>query len=124
MSEYPSNITQEQYEMIKEELEGARKRTKPRKVDLYDVFCGVLYVLRGGIQWRMMPENFPKWQLCYYYFRIWSYKGEEGKQESILEKVLKNYLSIHLTQLLVTSDLKRQIGAFTAASARRSKRVS
>lgn len=33
-------------------------------------------------------------------------------------------LSIHLTQLLVTSDLKRQIGAFTAASARRSKRVS
>ena len=89
MSEYPSNITQEQYEMIKEELEGARKRTKPRKVDLYDVFCGVLYVLRGGIQWRMMPENFSKWQLCYYYFRIWSYKGEEGKQESILEKVLK-----------------------------------
>ena len=34
------------------------------------------------------------------------------------------FLSIHLTQLLVTSDLKRQIGAFTAASARRSKRVS
>ena len=89
MSEYPSNITREQYEMIKEELEGARKRTKPRKVDLYDVFCGVLYVLRGGIQWRMMPENFPKWQLCYYYFRIWSYKGDEGKQESVLEKVLK-----------------------------------
>ena len=89
MSEYPSNITREQYEMIKEELEGARKRTKPRKVDLYDVFCGVLYVLRGGIQWRMMPKNFPKWQLCYYYFQIWSYKGEEGKQESVLEKVLK-----------------------------------
>ena len=25
-------------------LESARRRTKPRTVDLYDVFCGVLYL--------------------------------------------------------------------------------
>ena len=89
MNNYPSNITREQFEIIREELESAKKKTKPRKYDLYDIFCGILYVLRGGIQWRMMPVDFPKWQLCYYYFQVWGNKGEDGNSESILEKVLK-----------------------------------
>ena len=50
-------------------------------------------------------------------------KGFKVGAQLVLE-MIKPILSIHLTQLLVTSDLKRQIGAFTAASARRSKRVS
>jgi transposase len=89
MNDYPSNITREQFAIIRADLENAKKTTKPRVVDLYDVFCGVLYVLRGGIQWRMMPADFPKWQLCYYYFRVWADKGKDGDSESILEKVLK-----------------------------------
>ena len=47
-------------------LESARRRTKPRIVDLYDVFCGVL---SSGCQWRMLPADFPDWRTCYKYFR-------------------------------------------------------
>ena len=35
-------------------------------------FCAVLYVLRGGIRWRMLQKDFPSWKLGYYYFTIWS----------------------------------------------------
>jgi len=28
-------------------------------------------VVVGGIQWRMLPKDFPKWQSVYYYFRLW-----------------------------------------------------
>ena len=42
---YTSNVSREQFELIREDLENARKRTRPRTVDLYEVFCGVLYVL-------------------------------------------------------------------------------
>ena len=41
---YPSDINRDQFESIRELLEQARKKTKPRTVDLYNVFCGVLYV--------------------------------------------------------------------------------
>ena len=85
---YPSDITREQFKKIRSDLESARKRTSPRRVDLYDIFCGVLYCLKGGIQWRMLPKTYPKWQLCYYYFGVWSEKKDDGS-ESILEKVLK-----------------------------------
>ena len=50
---YPSDITREEFEFIRADLEGARKRTRPRTVDLYDVFCAVLYLLRSGCQWRI-----------------------------------------------------------------------
>ena len=69
MHDYPSDITREQFEIIREDLENAKRKTKPRKYDLYDIFCGVLYVLKDGIQWRMLPADFPKWQLLYHYLR-------------------------------------------------------
>ena len=87
MHNYPSDITREQFEIIREDLENAKKRTKPRKYDLYDIFCGILYVLRGGIQWRMLPDDFPRWQLVYYYFTVWSKPDVEGI--SLLKKIDK-----------------------------------
>ncbi|QEK89178.1 hypothetical protein CAI20_00195 [Wolbachia endosymbiont of Chrysomya megacephala] len=45
------------------------EKTKPRKLDLYDIFCGVLYALKSGYQWRMLPKEFPKWRNCYDYFK-------------------------------------------------------
>ena len=85
---YPSDISREQFAEILPDLESARRRTKPRKVDLYDVFCGVLYLLKSGCQWRMLPNDFPNWQTCYKYFRQWSERADpEG--ETILERVLK-----------------------------------
>lgn len=83
---YPSDISREQFETIRELLESARRKTSPRRVDLYEVFCAVLYLLRSGCQWRMLPEEFPKWRTVHSYFAIWSEPGDGG---SLLERALK-----------------------------------
>ena len=85
---YSSDISREQFARILPCLESARRRTKPRTVDLYDVFCGVLYLLKSGCQWRMLPADFPDWRTCYKYFRQWSERPDPAKY-SILEQVLK-----------------------------------
>ena len=85
---YPSDVTREQFETIRAFLESARKVTKPRDVDLYDIFCAIQYVLREGCRWRSLPHDFPKWQNVYAYFRIWSEEDENGR--SLLDRVLKN----------------------------------
>ncbi|MEL6723363.1 MAG: IS5 family transposase, partial [Pseudomonadota bacterium] len=87
-ADYPSDISRDQFESIRELLEQARKKTKPRMVDLYDVFCAVLYVLKSGCQWRMLPCDFPKWQLVYKYFRQWQARPSEDAP-SLLEQALK-----------------------------------
>jgi len=83
---YPSDITREQFETVRPQLEKIRKRTKPRSVDLYEVFCAVLYVLRTGCQWRALPGDFPKWQTCHSYFSKWK---EVVENSSLLERILR-----------------------------------
>ena len=73
--------------MIREDLENFKKRTKPREVDLYDVFCGVLYVLKSGCQWRMIPSDLPPWECVYGYFAQWRERKED--KPSLLERCLK-----------------------------------
>jgi transposase len=84
---YPSDISRAQFEGIKGLLESARKRTKPRELDLYDVFNGLLYVVKTGCQWCALPKDYPKFGTVHKYFRIWSEEKEQG--QSILEQVLK-----------------------------------
>ena len=84
---YPSDISREQFESIRPMLEGVRKRTKPRRVDLYEVFNAVLYLLKSGCQWRMIPAGFPNWCTVYSYFAKWSAADQDGV--SALERALK-----------------------------------
>lgn len=51
---YPSDLSREQFEVIRAMLEGAKRRTTPRKQDLYDVFCTILYLLKNGCTWRVV----------------------------------------------------------------------
>jgi transposase len=89
---YDSDISREQFEIIREELEQARKTTRPRKTDLYGIFCAILYLLKTGCQWRMLPINFPNWKLVYYYFSVWK-ERKKNQSESVFDKVLKKISS-------------------------------
>jgi hypothetical protein len=84
---YPSDLSREQFQQILPLLESVRKRTKPRTVDLYEVFCAVLYLLKSGCQWRMLPRDFPKWRTVHSYFAKWSEPDQHGV--SVLERALK-----------------------------------
>jgi hypothetical protein len=85
---YESSATREQFDiMIREDLEGARKGTKPRDIDLYDIFCARQYLVKTGCQWRMLPGDFPKWGIVRYYYDVWSEPDEEGV--TLLSLVLK-----------------------------------
>jgi len=84
---YPSDITREQFEIIRSDLEKAKKTTRPRNIDLYSVFCAILYIIKGGIQWDMIPSDFPKRGIVRYYYDVWSAKREGGN--TLLSEVLK-----------------------------------
>ena len=51
-----------------------------------EIFNAICYLLKTGCQWRMLPLDFPKWQLVYYYYSQWKYDGtfEEMNEEQIL----------------------------------------
>jgi transposase len=84
---YPSDISREQFSKIEPLLSSTRKVTRPRELDLYDVFCAILYLLKTACQWRMLPKDFAKWRSVHSYFQLWSEKPND--QSSLLEQALK-----------------------------------
>ena len=72
---YPSDLTDAQWVELAPLLAPANSRGHPRSVDLREVINGILYVLRGGIPWRMMPHDLPPWGTVWWYFREWRLDG-------------------------------------------------
>ena len=35
----------------------------------------MLYWLRSGCAWRLLPHDFPPWQTVYHYWRLWRRQG-------------------------------------------------
>lgn len=68
---YPSDLTDSQWEHIKGLLPTAKRPRRPRQLEMRQVVNAIFYIVVGGIQWRMLPRDFPKWQSVYYYFRLW-----------------------------------------------------
>ena len=97
-SEFPSDIPREQFERVRGMLEAARRKTRPRKHDLYDVYCAVLYSLHTGAAWRSLPREFPPWRTVHEYFTQWTMLRNGGR--SLLEQTLETLgRDVELAQL-------------------------
>lgn len=66
---YPTDLSETQWQFIKKTLQ---LNDRKRKHDLRCIWNGILYLVKTGCQWRMLPADFAKWQLVYYYYKKWS----------------------------------------------------
>jgi putative transposase len=70
MKKYPTDLTDSQWSKI-ENFFTKRKR----KHSLREIVNALLYITKTGVQWRLLPQNYPRWELVYYYFRRWTAEG-------------------------------------------------
>jgi len=72
---YPSNLTNEQWELLSELIPAAKPGGRKRSVEMQAVINAIFYILCAGCAWRLLPHDFPKWQSVYHYFRQWRIDG-------------------------------------------------
>jgi putative transposase len=72
---YPTDLTDEQWEVVRPLLPEAKPGGRPRSVDLREVLDGIFYVVRGGVPWRMLPHDLPPWGTVHFYYRKWRLDG-------------------------------------------------
>ena len=72
---YPTDMTDSQWDHIKELLPLAKPGGRPRTLNIRTVVNAIFYLTATGIQWRMLPREYPKWQSVYYYFSLWRKEG-------------------------------------------------
>lgn len=72
---YPSDVTDTEWEFLAPYLTLMREDAPQRTYAMRDLFDAVRYVVRTGIQWRMMPHDFPPWDAAYQQARRWLQAG-------------------------------------------------
>jgi putative transposase len=72
---YPTDVTDEQWKLVDSIFPDPKPGGRPRKTDLREVLNALLYLVRTGCQWRMIPHEFPPWRTCYNYYRAWIDSG-------------------------------------------------
>jgi transposase len=66
-----SDITDEQWELLKGFIPAAKPGGRPRKVDPREIINAIFYILSAGCPWRMLPHDFPVCPSVYDYVRNW-----------------------------------------------------
>ena len=71
MQEKFSDLTDSEWEVIKEIIDNQRKIKHEKRV----IINALLWLLTTGSQWRNMESKYPPWQTIYYHFRQWKKRG-------------------------------------------------
>ncbi|GIX48430.1 MAG: hypothetical protein KatS3mg131_2641 [Candidatus Tectimicrobiota bacterium] len=72
---YPSDLSERQWRRIAPLLPPARPGGRPAEVDRREIVNAILYRLRSGCSWRMLPHDLPPWGTVHFYFRQWRRDG-------------------------------------------------
>ena len=72
---YLSDVSDDEWAFVAPYLTLMDEAAPQRRHDLREVFNGLRYIARGGLQWRLMPNDLPPWQTVYQQTRRWMAAG-------------------------------------------------
>lgn len=82
---YGSDLTDAQWEAIASLFDHLRLHKHHPRVVLDALF----YVVKGGTQWRQLPDSFPPWQSVYYHFERWTRTGLLDRVHALLRQITR-----------------------------------
>lgn len=72
---YPSDVSDEEWAFVVPYLTLLPLDSSQRKHDLREVFNGLRFIVRTGLQWRFMPNDLPPWPIVYQQTDRWFKAG-------------------------------------------------
>src|SRR5436305_12352500 len=73
-SRYETDLTDEQFAILGPLLPRPKRTGRP-PADLREVLNAILYLVRTGCQWRLLPKDFPPWSTVHTWYRTWRQDG-------------------------------------------------
>ena len=82
---YPTDLNDTQWALIAPLLPPRKStRGRPWTWTRRDIVDAILYIVRGGCSWRMMPHDLPPWQTVFGYYWQWRNTGLWEKINAVL----------------------------------------
>jgi putative transposase len=85
---YPTDLTDKQWALLQSILPKAKKRGRP-PTDRRLILSGLLYLVRAGCAWRLLPREFGPWETVYGCFRSWRRQGLWWQIHETLRRIVR-----------------------------------
>jgi transposase len=72
---YPTDVSDEEWSFVVPYLTLMDSKAPQRKYKLREMFNALRWLVRAGAAWRMLPTNFPPWELVYQQTQRWLQAG-------------------------------------------------
>ena len=72
---YPTDVTDDEWAFVAPYLTLLPEDALQRKHDLRAVFNALRWIVRAGAPWRLLPHDFPRWELVYQQTQRWLAAG-------------------------------------------------
>jgi putative transposase len=86
---YPSDLTDAEWKILEPLIPAIAEEAENVIYERREIVNGILYVLRSGCPWRLMPHDLPAWGTVYWYFRIWRREGIWNQALESLRKQMR-----------------------------------
>lgn len=86
---YPSDVSDDEWAFVAPYLTLMSEDAPQREHSLREVFNGLRYIVRGGIPWRMMPNDLPPWHTVFQQTQRWLKAGVFEAMVHDLREVLR-----------------------------------
>ena len=86
---YPSDLKDRGWELLAPHIPEAGRGGRPRQVNMREVLNAIFYVLKSGIQWDMLPHDFPPKGTVFHYFNEWRKDGTWAYLNAVLRGELR-----------------------------------
>ena len=85
---YASDLTDEEWDLVKDFFKKRDNRGIKPTHDRRDIVDAILYVVKTGCQWYMLPNDYPNYKTVHDYFMNWS---RDGIWEEALDALNKTH---------------------------------
>lgn len=89
---YSTDLTDEQWDVLQRVLPRRQKTTKRGRppADLRRICNGLLYFVRSGCAWNLLPRDFGPYKTVYHYFWLWTKQGCWSVIHDLLRDTVRN----------------------------------
>jgi len=86
---YQSDLSDAEWSCLEPHLPAPEANGRPRLHSPRKILDAILYVLKSGCAWRLLPHDFPPWKTVYHYFRSWRLDGTWERMHLALRKRMR-----------------------------------
>ncbi|ABE36718.1 hypothetical protein DR64_7606 [Paraburkholderia xenovorans LB400] len=103
---YPTDVSDEEWSFAAPYLALMSEDAPQRRYELREMFNALRWMARAGASWRMLPTNFPPWELVYQQTQRWLNAGCFEAMVAVCERSCADsfIVRVRVTAFTITGD--------------------